>query len=62
MFIISKGVKKGFLGLITFLFTYLAVNPSLIVNLIPENIAKMTIGGAVAGVIVFIANYLKHRK
>lgn len=53
-------IKKAVLGFLTFVTAYLATNPEMIINLLPANIATMTIGGAVAALIVALANYLKH--
>jgi len=57
----SKVLKKAGLALATFLVASLAAHQDLLVGLLPENVANMTVGGAVAAVIVAIANWLKHR-
>ena len=57
----SKMLLKAALGLATFVTAYLASNPGVITKFIPENIAQMTIGGAVAAGLVALANWLKHK-
>ena len=53
--------EKGLLGILTFVVAYLASNPSMITNLIPENIANLTIGAVIAGGLVALSNWLKNR-
>ena len=57
----GKMGSKGVLGIITFIVAYLATNPQMITNLIPENISKLTVGGLIAGALVALANWLKHK-
>ena len=52
---------KGLLAIGTFLAAYLASNPGIILKLVPDNIEQMTIGSAVAALIVMAANYFKHK-
>ena len=56
-----KTVQKSFLGFITFIVATVSTDPSVITNMIPENIAGMTVGGLVAALLVGIANYLKNK-
>lgn len=60
--IIKKVFQKGALGILTFAVSYLATHPQTIVKLIPEEIMQMTVGSLVAGAVVALNNYLKHRK
>ena len=55
-----KPIQKGGLAVLTFAVAYLASNPQVITNLLPENIAQMTIGSAMAAAIVALANVVKH--
>lgn len=55
-------LKKSLLGFLTFVTAYLATNPGIITNLVPENIAHLTIGGAISAVIVGITNWLKNKE
>lgn len=57
-----KIIEKGVLGFLTWITAYLVSNPSAITNMIPEEIVNMTVGGAVAGLLVALANWLKHLK
>lgn len=57
----SKLGVKGVLGIVTFIVAYIASNPQIVTSLIPENIAKLSVGGLVAGLLVSLANWLKHR-
>lgn len=57
----NKVFSKGLLGILTFVFAYLASNLHLVLNIIPDNIEQMTIGAIVSGLIVAITNWLKHR-
>ena len=54
-------LKKAGLGFITFVVGYLASNPGVITNLIPANIATMSVGGVIAAALVALSNWLKHR-
>jgi len=56
-----KMLGKGGLGILTFLAAQLIANTDMLVGLLPENIANLTVGGIVAGLIVAAANWLKHR-
>ena len=56
-----KTVSKSVLGFLTFVIATVATDPSIIVNMVPANIANMTIGGAIAAVIVGVTNYLKNK-
>ena len=58
---IGKVFSKGLLGGLTFLVAYVASNPQVVTNLIPENISQMTIGGLVGFVIVAVTNWFKNR-
>ena len=54
-------IKKAGQAILTFLAAQLTANTGLLAGMIPENIAKMTVGGLVAAIIVAAANWLKHR-
>lgn len=58
---IFQTLQKALLGFLTFVTGYLATNPAAITNLIPEDIATMTIGGGVAALVVAVTNWLKHK-
>jgi len=53
--------KKAGLAILTFVISMLVANTDLLVGLLPENIANMTVGGIVAGIIVGVTNWLKNR-
>jgi hypothetical protein len=53
--------QKGFLGIATFIVAFLAAQPQILTNLIPQNIANMTVGSLIAGGLVALANYLKNK-
>lgn len=57
----AKTLGKAVLGFLTFVVGYIASNPEVVTNLIPENVATMSVGGAVTALIVGIANWLKHK-
>jgi len=57
----SKVGIKGLLGIATFIVAYIAANPSMVTQFIPKNIAEVTIGSLIAGALVSLANWLKHR-
>jgi hypothetical protein len=57
----SKVGIKGLLGIVTFIVAYIAANPSMVTQLIPKNIAEVTVGSLVAGALVSLANWLKHK-
>lgn len=57
----GKTLIKGLFGIFTYAVAYLASNPTMITNLLPENIANLTIGGVIAGALVALSNWLKHR-
>ena len=58
-------IKKGALGLLTFVVSYAAANTDVIVNfvtnLIPAQYVNLTVGGLVAAIIVAVTNWLKNR-
>ena len=56
-----KTAGKGALGVLTFLVAYLATNPHIVLNLVPDNIEQITVGSLIAGALVAAANWLKHR-
>jgi len=56
----TKVIEKGVLGFLTWIVAYLISNPGIITNLLPEEIVNMTVGGAIAGALVALANWLKH--
>ncbi len=62
----NKVVEKGLKGMIPALLALLvAQTPAIIgvlVSIIPEQIAQMTVAGLVAFIINALANWLKHRK
>lgn len=58
----GKVIQKGLLGLVTFVVGYLAANPEILTQLIPQNIKEMTIGGVVAALLLALRNWWKHRK
>lgn len=58
----KKVVLKGGLGILTFMTGFAISNPKTVVDLIPEKISQMTVGSIVAGLLVALANWLKHRK
>ena len=53
--------QKGLLGMLTFIASYLAINPSMVTKFIPSAYVNMTIGSFVAGLLVSAANWLKNR-
>ena len=55
-------LKKAVLGFLTFAVGYLSTNPQAVTDLIPKDIATMTIGGGVAALIVAVTNWLKHKE
>ena len=57
----GKTILKAVLAALTFAVSYLAANPEVLTNLIPENLVNLTIGGAVAAGLVALSNWLKHR-
>ena len=57
----KKSGIKGLLGIITFIVAYIATNPTVITQFIPEKITQATVGSLVAGLIVTLANWLKHK-
>lgn len=56
-----KTLKKGVLGILTFVAAYIAANPQSATNLIPAQISQMTVGSAVAAIIVMAANWFKNK-
>lgn len=52
---------KGLLGVITFIVAYIATNPTVVTQFIPEKITTATVGSLVAGLLVALANWLKHK-
>ena len=58
----KKVVLKGGLGVLTFVAGFAISNPQAVISLIPEKISQMTVGSIVAGLLVALANWLKHRK
>ena len=58
----GKTIMKAILGALTFGISYLAANTEFLTSLLPENISQMTIGAAIAAIVVGIANYLKNKK
>jgi hypothetical protein len=59
---IGKMLWKGVLGFLTYQAGTIANNPAILTGKLPENIAGMTIGGAVTAIVVMIANFVKNWK
>lgn len=57
----TKTLTKAGLGILTFIASLAVANSGFLTGLLPENIAKMTVGGALAAIIVGVANWLKHK-
>lgn len=58
---INTTVKKGGLGLLTFLVAYIASHPNIILKLLPSDITTMTVGSLISALIVALTNWLKNR-
>ena len=59
---LGKVFNKGGAAIITFLIAYIASHSEIITQYIPKEFSEMTVGAAVAGLLVALTNYLKHRK
>ena len=57
----KKTIIKSLQGFLTYAIAYLSLHPEIVVSLIPEDIAKMTVGGAIAAILVGLSNWCKHR-
>ena len=57
----NKTIGKALLGLATFVVAYLASNPALVTNFIPQDVVNMSVGGVVSAIITAVANWLKHK-
>ena len=57
----KKTIIKSLQGFLTYAIAYLTLHPELVVSLIPERIANMTVGGLVAAILVGVSNWCKHR-
>ena len=55
------GLKKGLLGVLTFVVAYAATNPEQVMKLVPDKIENMTVGALIAGAMVLVANWLKNK-
>jgi len=56
-----KTLSKSGLGILTFLSAWLIANTDMLVGLMPENVANMTVGSIAAALVVGVANYMKHK-
>lgn len=54
-------LKKGGLGVMTFVAAYIAANPEILTKFIPADISQLTVGGLVAAGFVMLANWLKNK-
>ena len=54
-------IKKALLGVLTFAVAYLAANPQVVLQLVPQAIQQMTVGAVISGLLVGVANWLKNK-
>lgn len=57
----GKTIKKGALGFFTFAAAFVVTHPEMVTELIPSDVKSMTIGSLIAGILVALKNWSKHK-